>query len=55
MVAEGVQAFEQVTQLQKIRCDLAQGDYFSEPLTSEEAAEFLAAVQIALGDQARTR
>ncbi|MDQ3913119.1 MAG: PAS domain S-box protein [Actinomycetota bacterium] len=47
-VAEGVETSKQVAQLRRLGCNLAQGDYFSEPLTSEAAAKFLAATY---GDQ----
>ena len=42
-VAEGVETSKQVTQLRRLGCNLAQGDYFSEPLTSGAASKFLAA------------
>jgi diguanylate cyclase (GGDEF)-like protein/PAS domain S-box-containing protein len=34
-VAEGVETAEQLAQLRNMECDLAQGNYFSEPLPSE--------------------
>jgi EAL domain-containing protein (putative c-di-GMP-specific phosphodiesterase class I) len=46
-VAEGVETSKQVSQLRRLRCNLDQGDDFSEPLTSGAASRFLAA---ALGD-----
>ena len=41
-VAEGVETPEQLTQLRKIGCDVAQGFYFRRPLTSEAASALLA-------------
>ena len=41
-VAEGVETAEQLTRLRQMKCDLAQGNYFSEPLPSEELAVILA-------------
>ena len=50
-VADGVETPQQVAQLRRLGCNLAQGDYFSEPLTSEAAAEFLSAAFGYPGDQ----
>jgi len=36
VIAEGVENAEQLTRLRRMKCDLAQGYYFSEPLPSEE-------------------
>ena len=41
-IAEGVETAEQLAQLRRMECDLAQGNYFSEPLPSEELAVILA-------------
>jgi diguanylate cyclase (GGDEF)-like protein/PAS domain S-box-containing protein len=41
-VAEGVETSEQLTRLRNMKCDLAQGNYFSEPLPSEALAVILA-------------
>jgi EAL domain-containing protein (putative c-di-GMP-specific phosphodiesterase class I) len=41
VVAEGVETTEQSTRLQELNCDLAQGSYFSEPLSADEASELL--------------
>jgi hypothetical protein len=43
VVAEGVETSKQVTQLRRLGCNLAQGVYFSERLTSGAASMFLAA------------
>src|SRR5215208_6416235 len=40
-VAEGVETSEQLACLRNLRCDLAQGNYFSEPLPSEALANIL--------------
>jgi diguanylate cyclase (GGDEF)-like protein/PAS domain S-box-containing protein len=42
VVAEGVETAEQVQQLQKLECKYAQGYFFSEPLTADEARAALA-------------
>jgi diguanylate cyclase (GGDEF)-like protein/PAS domain S-box-containing protein len=41
VIAEGVETEGQLQQLQEMGCDLAQGFYFSEPVTSEAAKERL--------------
>lgn len=41
VIAEGVETKGQLQQLREMGCDLAQGFYFSEPLTSEAAKEWL--------------
>ena len=41
VVAEGVETAEQAARLRGLGCDLAQGNHFSKPLPSEEAAAFL--------------
>jgi diguanylate cyclase (GGDEF)-like protein/PAS domain S-box-containing protein len=41
-VAEGVETSEQLAQLRNMKCDLVQGNYFSEPLPSEELGNILA-------------
>jgi diguanylate cyclase (GGDEF)-like protein len=43
VVAEGVETARQAMQLRKLGCDQAQGHYFAEPLTREEASAFIAA------------
>jgi EAL domain-containing protein (putative c-di-GMP-specific phosphodiesterase class I) len=40
-VAEGVETSEQLARLRNMKCDLAQGNYFSEPLPSEALAVIL--------------
>lgn len=42
VIAEGVETAGQLAQLRKLGCDLAQGYYFSAPLTSEAASAFIA-------------
>ena len=42
VVAEGVETAEQLSQLRKLECDLAQGYYFAKPLTHEEASALIA-------------
>jgi diguanylate cyclase (GGDEF)-like protein/PAS domain S-box-containing protein len=41
VIAEGVETSEQLAQLRNMECDFAQGNYFSEPLPSEELAVIL--------------
>src|ERR671912_891033 len=42
VIAEGVETSEQLARLRNMKCDLAQGNFFSEPLPSEELAVILA-------------
>jgi EAL domain-containing protein (putative c-di-GMP-specific phosphodiesterase class I) len=42
VVAEGVETAEQLTHLQKVRCELAQGNYIAKPLTGEAASALIA-------------
>src|SRR5215218_6501548 len=42
VIAEGVENAEQLIRLRQMKCDLAQGNYFSEPLPSEELVVILA-------------
>jgi diguanylate cyclase (GGDEF)-like protein/PAS domain S-box-containing protein len=42
VIAEGVETSEQLARLRDMECDFAQGNYFSEPLPSEELAVILA-------------
>jgi EAL domain-containing protein (putative c-di-GMP-specific phosphodiesterase class I) len=41
VVAEGVESAYQAEQLKEMGCDLAQGYYFTEPLSHEAASKFL--------------
>jgi EAL domain-containing protein (putative c-di-GMP-specific phosphodiesterase class I) len=41
VVAEGVETAEQAARLEELNCDLAQGHYFSKPLSVEEASDLL--------------
>ncbi len=41
VIAEGVETSEQLGRLRNMKCDFAQGNYFSEPLPSEELAVIL--------------
>jgi diguanylate cyclase (GGDEF)-like protein/PAS domain S-box-containing protein len=41
VIAEGVETSEQLERLRNMDCDLAQGNYFSEPLPSEDLAVIL--------------
>jgi diguanylate cyclase (GGDEF)-like protein/PAS domain S-box-containing protein len=42
VIAEGVESAEQLRRLRNMKCDFAQGNYFSEPLPSEALAVILA-------------
>jgi PAS domain S-box-containing protein len=42
VIAEGVETSEQLARLRNMKCDFAQGNYFSKPLPSEELAGILA-------------
>jgi len=45
VVAEGVETAEQLARLEELGCDLAQGFYLCEPLSVEEALDFLTSEQ----------
>jgi EAL domain-containing protein (putative c-di-GMP-specific phosphodiesterase class I) len=42
VTAEGVETSEQLSQLQVLKCDYAQGYYFSKPLSSEAIINWIA-------------
>jgi EAL domain-containing protein (putative c-di-GMP-specific phosphodiesterase class I) len=42
VIAEGVETSEQLAQLRDMKCNFAQGNYFSEPLPSKALAVILA-------------
>jgi EAL domain-containing protein (putative c-di-GMP-specific phosphodiesterase class I) len=42
VVAEGVETEQQLDILSSMQCDIAQGYYFSKPLSSEEIAKYMA-------------
>ena len=42
VIAEGVETSEQLAQLRDMKCNFAQGNYFSEPLLSKALAVILA-------------
>jgi EAL domain-containing protein (putative c-di-GMP-specific phosphodiesterase class I) len=41
VIAEGVETYKQLMQLKALRCEYAQGFFFSKPLDSEAAATFI--------------
>ncbi len=41
VIAEGVEKAEHLAQLREMRCDLAQGNYFSQPLPSDALGAIL--------------
>jgi diguanylate cyclase (GGDEF)-like protein/PAS domain S-box-containing protein len=43
VIAEGVETLEQIERLQDLGCELAQGYFFSVPITAQEATDLLAA------------
>jgi diguanylate cyclase (GGDEF)-like protein/PAS domain S-box-containing protein len=45
VIAEGVETSEQLARLRNMKCDLVQGNYFSEPLPSEGISVFIEAHQ----------
>ncbi len=51
IIAEGVETKEQLTQLNKIGCNLMQGFYFSTPISEDELSEYLLKKQIGKSSQ----
>jgi len=43
VIAEGVETVEQLTQLRKLKCEYAQGYFFSKPVDSKAAEALIAA------------
>jgi EAL domain-containing protein (putative c-di-GMP-specific phosphodiesterase class I) len=41
VVAEGLETAEQLAMLRKLRCEYAQGYYFSKPVTADESGSLL--------------
>jgi EAL domain-containing protein (putative c-di-GMP-specific phosphodiesterase class I) len=41
VIAEGVESLQQLELLQQLQCEEAQGYWFSRPLNSEDATQFL--------------
>ena len=41
VIAEGVETAEQIEALRKLRCEFAQGNYFSKPVPADEAGVLL--------------
>ena len=51
VLAEGVETAEQLAHLKSLGCELAQGNYFSEPLSTEAAGALLDRVKQAPGTE----
>ncbi|UJF32480.1 EAL domain-containing protein [Paenibacillus hexagrammi] len=55
VIAEGVENEEQLSELKKLKCDVAQGYLLSQPLPSDCLAGFLARLQTNSGEKPQTR
>lgn len=50
VIAEGIEGFQQLEQLRQLRCDLAQGNLFSRPVSAERCLMLLRGGHLSLSD-----